>query len=287
MAKSEMMFDRYEVAERLGTGNFGDVYRCRDHDLGRKVIVKVFNPTCTVGDYPPEVWRARFLAEARAMARVDHPYIAPVLGFGRTETGDPYFVSPWYPDTLKDRLGTDKYRPDDVSAMKRRRRPKKLPLVECIRLTKQMLTAIEAIHRAGVIHRDLKPSNVLLSAKADPLAPEKSVGLGDVRIADLGLCLHPDLRLTRERGWLGTEACMIPEQRRSTAKADHRTDIYAAGIMFHRIYTGALPKARRALPDDAPEGLADWLASMGANDPDDRPETAAEAELDLIAALKT
>lgn len=78
-----------------------------------------------------------------------------------------------------------------------------------------------------------------------------------MRIADFGLCLHPDLRLTRDRGWLGTEAYMSPEQRRSIAKADHRTDIYAVGVMFHRMYTGALPKARRALADDAPPGLTD------------------------------
>lgn len=286
MSKTGMTFGRFEVAERLGTGNFGNVYRCRDHDLTRKVIVKAFNPNCTVGDYPPEVWRARFLAEARAMARVDHPYVAPVLGFGRTDTADPYFVSPWYPDTLKDRLGTDKYRPNDIATMKRRRRPKSLPLGECVRLTKQLLNALEAIHRAGVIHRDLKPGNVLLSAKADPLDPEGSIGVGDVRIADFGLCLHPDLRLTRDRGWLGTEAYMSPEQRRSTAKADHRTDIYAVGVIFHRMYTGALPKARRALPSAVPEGLSDWLASMLANNPDDRPETAAEAELLLIAALR-
>ena len=192
MGKSDMMFDRYEVVERLGTGNFGDVYRCCDHDLSRKVIVKAFNPACTVGDYPPEVWRARFLTEARAVARMDHPYIAPGLGFGRTNAGDPFFVSPRYPDTLKDRLGTDKYWPDDISGMKRRRRPKKLPLIECIRLTKQMLTAIEAIHRVGFIHRNLKPSKISLAAKADPYAPEKSKGYW--RGADCRLRLVPPPR---------------------------------------------------------------------------------------------
>ena len=128
---------------------------------------------------------------------------------------------------------------------------------------------------------------MLLSQKADPLAPEKSIGVGDVRIADFGLCLHPHLRLTRDRGWLGTEAYMSPEQRRSTARADQRTDIFAVGVMFHRMYTGALPKARRAFPDDAPDGLDGWLASMLANDPDDRPETAADAEAALAAALKS
>jgi hypothetical protein len=56
--------------------------------------------------------------------------------------------------------------------------------------------------------------------------------------------------------------------------------------MFRRMYTDTLPKARKALPHDEPDGLADWLASTLTNNPDDRPETAAEAELDLVAALK-
>ena len=81
------MFDRYEVAERFGTGNFGVVYRCRNRDLSRKVIVKAFKPDCTVGNYPSELWRGWFLAEVGAMTRFHHPYIAPVLAFGRAEIG--------------------------------------------------------------------------------------------------------------------------------------------------------------------------------------------------------
>ncbi len=233
---------RYEVAELLDESRFGAVFRCRDHDLGRRVVLKRFNPECRVGDYPPEIWRARFLMEARAMARIDNEFVAPVLGYGRTDRADPYFVVPWYPDSLRRRLGSDRSEPDAIAQLSRRRRPRPLPLSECLRLTGQLLEGLAAVHRAGVAHRDIKPANIMLTERADRFAPGE--GVGDVRIVDFGLCLHPDLRLTRDEGWLGTEAYMSPEQRRRTSSADPRSDLYAAGVVFYRMLAGALPVGR-------------------------------------------
>lgn len=273
-----MQFGRHEVMEKLDDGRFGAVFRCRDHELGRRTVVKRFNTECRVGDYPPEYWRARFLMEARAMARVDSEFVAPVLNFGRTRASTPYFVLPWYPDSLKTRLGSDRSSPEAISKLRRKRRPRKLEPLEALRITRQLLLGLDAIHSAGLVHRDIKPDNIMLSEKADALAP--GFGVGDVRIVDFGLSRHPDLRLTRDRGWLGTENYMSPEQRASTAAADLRTDIYAAGVVFYRMLVGALP-AGRAKPIDeavgASKALAEWSAAMIAPEKEDRPGSAMEA----------
>ena len=274
--------DRYEIAEELEEGKFATVYRGQDHDLDRSVVVKVFNPACTVADYPPEIWRARFLMEARAMARIDHEFVCPILAFGRTMAGSPYLVIPYFPDDLKRRLGSDEDDPELVAAMSARRMPKRLTLAECVRLTGQILQALEANHGAGVIHRDLKPTNIMLSARADDVAQE---GVGDVRIVDFGLALHPNLRMTRSTGWLGSENYMSPEQRESTAEADARADLYAVGVIFFRMLTGHLPKGRPdagVLGPEATPAVTRWLAAMLAREPNARPRSAAKARERLL-----
>jgi len=276
--------DRYSVSEMLNRSRFGAVFRCRDHELGRKVVVKCFNPSCSVGDYPPEVWRARFLMEARALAAADHEFVAPALGFGRNAEGVPYFVMPWYPDSLKRRLGSDKSAPEDVASLPRARRPRRLALEECVRLAEQMLDGLAPVHAAGIVHRDLKPANIMLSARID--RGDQTIGAGDVRIVDFGLCRHPDLRVTRTEGWLGTESYMSPEQRRGVHAADFRADLFAVGVMFYRMLTGALPAGRPAPIDEefgAPAALQDWLAAMLASEPGDRPESAAAAREGLLS----
>lgn len=278
-----MQFHRYEVIEKLDDGKFASVFRCRDHDLDRRTVVKRFNVDCRVGDYPPEFWRARFLMEARAMARIEHEYVAPVLVFSRTTAGTPYLALPWYPDSLKARLGSDRSSPEAIATMRRRRRPRRLERREAVRIARQLLQGLGAVHAAGIVHRDIKPANIMLSEKADRMKP--GYGTGDVRIVDFGLCRHPDLRLTRASGWLGTEAYMSPEQWDSTANACHRTDLYAVGVIFYRMLFGALPVGRPATVDaamDAPKAIADWLAHMLAPKPEDRPDTAMVA-LDLLA----
>ena len=279
----EAIVGRYETAEKLDEGHFAVVYRCRDRGLDRPVVVKLFNPECRVADYPPEFWRARFLMEARAMARIDDEHVAPVLCYGRTAGDLPYFTLPWYPDNLKRRLGSDRSAPDAVAALPPERRPRQLPLNECVRLTGQILRGVQAIHRAGVVHRDLKPANLMLSACAE----RSEAGVGDVRIVDFGLCRHPDLRLTRESGWLGTEGFMSPEQTASTAGVDFRTDLYAIGVIFYRMLAGILPVGRPQPIDEAfgaPPALARWLAAMTARDPADRPGSAQAAFDSLMEA---
>ncbi len=155
----EAIVGRYETAEKLDEGHFAVVYRCRDRGLDRPVVVKLFNPECRVADYPPEFWRARFLMEARAMARIDDEHVAPVLCYGRTAGDLPYFTLPWYPDNLKRRLGSDRSAPDAVAALPPERRPRQLPLNECVRLTGQILRGVQAIVSVALAPRVFRLCN--------------------------------------------------------------------------------------------------------------------------------
>jgi len=202
--------DGYRIQEVLGRGGMGVVYKAEDVALSRDVALKRIDPSLA----NDETFLRRFRSEARALARIDSPYIVGVHALRQTEIG--LLIVMEYVDggTLKDLIRKG---PMDW--------PKALPYVT------QMLTALEHAHGAEVIHRDIKPRNIMLSTD------------GTVKVTDFGLAkVHrSDSRETVTQGVHGTLNYMSPEQVQGGANLDHRSDLYSLGMTVYEMLAGELP----------------------------------------------
>jgi serine/threonine protein kinase len=198
----------YEILDSLGKGGMGEVFRARDLDNQRDVAIKF----CVAHKVPGA--RERFEQEAALMARIRHPNVLSVLTSGEVEK-IPYLVMPLVRgDTLRALLG----------------RRKKLPMEEAVRVTHQVLAALDAAHNSGVIHRDLKPENVVVQ-------PD-----GNVMVLDLGVAKSwADGSAAKEGAAIsGTPAYMPPEQCKGLPTGV-AADLYAAGAMLFEMLAGHPP----------------------------------------------
>ena len=199
----------------VGRGGMGVVYRAVQLDLDREVALKVVAPALT-GD--PEA-RARFLAEARAAAAVDHPAVVPVHAAGEYD-GAAYLVMRFV-------------RGDDLRTLVRRDGP--LSPDRAAFLIAQLGEALDAIHGAGYVHRDVKPQNVLLDE-------DGHVYLSDFGVAKALAATHGE---TVTDHWVGTLDYVAPEQIRGQT-VDARADVYALGGVLHFMLTGSVPFPRES-----------------------------------------
>lgn len=201
---------RYELKEVLGRGRGGTVYRGWDAQLRREVAVKL--PRGQPAGDADEQFGA-FLAEARKLARLDHPGIVPVYDYG-CEGGTCFVVS---------RLAAG----CDLAATMRQRR---LSPAESARLVVEVADALHYAHGRGLVHRDVKPGNILLEENGRPL------------LADFGLALFEEEQPERRGEVSGTVAYMAPEQVRGESdRLDGRCDIWALGVMLYELLTGRRP----------------------------------------------
>jgi tetratricopeptide (TPR) repeat protein len=209
----------YRVIEVLGEGGMGTVYRADQAEpFRREVAVKLLR-----GGLDSAGVAARFEAERRTLALMDHPNIARVLDAGSDEAGRPYFVM----ELVRGRTITEfcKAGPLDV-----RRR---------LGLFLQVCRAVRHAHRRGIIHRDLKPSNILVAAEGGEPVP-KVIDFGIAKALHEPL-LGTDFR-TRPGQLVGTLEYMSPEQARGDVAAlDTRTDVYALGVILYELLAGRLP----------------------------------------------
>ena len=201
----------YEILGELGRGGMGVVYKARQRRLGREVAIKMILAGLQAG---PEV-TARFLAEATAVAKLQHPNIVQIFHIDE-HRGHPYFEMEYV------RGGNLAARLDGTPRSPR----------EAARLVETLALAMAEAHRQGVVHRDLKPSNILLSAEGAP------------KVADFGLAklLDADSRLTRTDSVLGSPSYMAPEQADGKArKIGPAADLYAMGAILYELLTGRPP----------------------------------------------
>ncbi len=198
----------YEVLEEIGRGGMGVVYRARQAALDRVVALKV----AIAGEHASAEAIERFLREARASARLDHPNIVPVYDSGR-EGGLFWF-------TMRFVEGTTLSREVRGAGMAPRR---------AAGLARSIALALDYAHAAGIVHRDVKPGNVLLDERGDPL------------LSDFGLAKDVTAeRLTAPGAALGTPSYAAPEQM-SGDPADARTDVYGLGATLYEMLTGRPP----------------------------------------------
>jgi serine/threonine-protein kinase len=218
LAGDEPALPGYELRARLGEGGMGVVYLARDTLLGRTVAVKVMRP-----DQSTPGALARFLSEARAVARLDHPNIIKIFQVG--EAPQPYLVLEYASGGgLGARLG---------------REP--MPPREAARLVLLLARAVRHAHERGIVHRDLKPDNVLLAPPAEE--PALNVPLGCPKVTDFGLArwLAGGARATAPGTVLGTPTYMAPEQAEGQTEVGPAADVWALGAILYRLLAGRAP----------------------------------------------
>ncbi|WNG22246.1 protein kinase [Cystobacter fuscus] len=203
-------WERYDVLELLGRGGMGEVYKARDRRLGRTVALKFIR-----GSDPELVMR--FLQEARAQARIDHPNVCKVYEVGDVQ-GKAYIAMQFVEGQRLDQVATRMTQQEKVRAMQ------------------EVATAIHEAHRQGVIHRDLKPTNIMVERTEN--------GRYFPIVMDFGLAYDASHGhgLTLAGALMGTPSYMAPEQARGElGSIDRRTDVYSLGATLYELLAGTAP----------------------------------------------
>jgi hypothetical protein len=208
----------YEIEAKIGEGGFGTVFRAQHPLIGKLVAIKVLARQYSA---QPEMV-SRFVAEARAVNQIRHRHIIDIFAFGQLPDGRHYYVM-----ELLDGEALDEH----LAAVGR------VPLGEAIPILRAIARALDAAHGKGIAHRDLKPENVFLAREADGTIFPKLLDFGIAKLLSTGdVAKHK----TRTGSPLGTPLYMSPEQCRGR-DVDHRTDIYAFGVVAFKLLTGQVP----------------------------------------------
>jgi serine/threonine-protein kinase len=272
---------RYRITGRVARGGMATVYTATDQRLERTVALKIIHPSQATNVHFVD----RFTDEAKTIARLTHPNVVAVYDQGRHQ-GLPYLVMEYVQGrTLRDLL-----------TQRRRLNP-----VEACAILEQMLAAIAAAHRAGLVHRDVKPENVLVAE-----APSGGTGnLVDavVKVADFGLARAVEASGADDSGQLMATVAYVAPELVTDGHADARTDVYSAGIVLYEMLTGRVPfdgddpveVAWQHVDNDVPppsetvkglpKRLDDLVARATRRDPGARP-TDAGAMLAEVQALR-
>jgi serine/threonine protein kinase len=253
---------RYTVHREIGRGGAARVFLAEDA-AGRPLALKVLHPELQVS-----VTADRFLREIRLASKIDHPLVARVLDSGEAEWLV-YYVMPFIEGpTLRGHLD----------------RVRRLSVDDAVRMARDLLGALDAAHRVGIVHRDVKPENIVLS-------PEGAV------LLDFGIARAIEAagtaQLTRSGIAVGTSSYMSPEQVQAESNIDARTDLYSVGCVLFESLAGRPPFRHpnevvvlqmhlnetapdvRTFREDTPAALAEAVARALAKSRTERWETAA------------
>jgi len=261
--------DRYEVIDKVGSGGMSDVYRAKDHILGRVVAIKILKPEFS----EDAAFVAKFRTEAQSAAGLEHPNIVNIYDVG-SENGMYYIVMEYVEGiTLKTYI----------------EKKGQLNFKEAISIAIQVGRGIEAAHQKGIIHRDIKPQNIIISTE------------GKVKVTDFGIAkaassntIHADV--------MGSVHYSSPEQARN-GFVDGKSDIYSLGIVMYEMVTGRVPfdgdntvaiaiqhlqeemVAPSAYAPDLPISLEKIILKATMKSPDRRYGTISDMLMDLKKAL--
>lgn len=260
----------YEIERPLGEGGMGVVYRAMDSTLDRPLAIKIIRQESL-----DSLGKERFLREARACSRINHPNIVTVYAAGE-EDGCPYLAM----ELLKGQT----FREIMDEGL--------VPWRRASRWLIDILDALDRLHQEGIVHRDLKPENIMVTSE------------GTIKLMDFGIAsLASSATLTKEETILGTAFYMSPEQI-AGAKAAPASDIFAMGVILYELVEGTrpfrgdhplavmyaignespLPLAKVA--DDLPEGLKATIARALEKDPANRFTDAASFREALAGLLR-
>src|SRR5438067_9322725 len=210
MMVGDVLADRYELEELVGTGGMSSVFRAHDRLLDRKVALKVLHEQYTKdADYVE-----RFRHEARSVAALSHPNIVTVIDRGEHEGRQ--FIVFEYVDG------------ENLKRMIERRGP--APVTTALELAIQIARGLSFAHQQGLVHRDVKPQNVLLN------------GDGQAKVTDFGISRSLDVQhgMTQTGTVLGTSDYIAPEQAQGQ-RVDEHTDVYSLGVVLYELLTNEVP----------------------------------------------
>ena len=277
---------RYALADRIGGGAMGEVWRAEDRVLERQVAVKILLPS----RFDDDAFTVRFRREAKVLASIDHPGVVHVHDYGESEfrqddgdgngdgsadgnadgngDGDSGTRVAYIVMELVEGRSLEEVRAESGV----------MPVAQALDLVAQALDALHAVHRRGVVHRDIKPSNLMLRSD------------GRVAVADFGIArVAARTRLTPSHAALGTPLYMAPEQAEGL-RVVPASDLYSVGVVCYELLTGAPPftgdtpvqvalkhirEPAPDLPAGFPEPVRNFVAQALAKDPEDRYANAA------------
>ena len=268
--------ENYVLIEQIGQGGQAAVWSAEDEQLKRMVAIKTIDltapiiaPGSTMATIGADEQSARFRSEAKIIAELEHPNILPIYSFG--QRGDWLYIIMRYMagGTLRKLINREK-----------------VDLDRLVKLAEPLADALDMAHQHRIVHRDIKSVNVLLDAQHRPY------------LADFGLSVT--IGDPSQQSGSGTLAYMSPEQLRGEA-VDHRSDIYAFGILLYEMLTKDVPaagnqhwnlaqmisRASLPVPDDMPQAVVDVLRRATAYDPADRYPNAMAVVEDLRVAQRT
>jgi len=258
-----------KILEKIGHGGMGTVYKAHHLALDIIVAVKVLKPLSDVPDA-----KERFLREARIAAKLRHPNIIGVTNVG-CENGVHFIVMDYVDGKTLQTIISEKG---------------KIEPQEAVRITMQVLSALQLALKNGIVHRDIKPENIMIDKT------------GNAKLADLGLArIDGDIRLTLPNVMLGSPHYAAPEQTENPSAADCRSDIYALGCTLYHMLAGSTPFPGKSIVDvivkhmhrpvpllkdnhpSIPVPLSDVVEKMMQKEPDKRFQTPSE----VIEALNS
>ena len=206
MIGNQVIADRFEIEQLVGSGGMGEVFRARDRLTGGLVAIKVLHASSRDTE--------RFRREAQLLAEVSHPRIVKYVAHGIAEGSRPYIAMEWLEgEDLGERLSRSG-----------------LTLHETLAVARRACEGLAVLHERGIVHRDIKPSNLFLpNGKFDQL---KLLDLGVARL------LHASRPSTRSGVMVGTPGYMAPEQARGNREIDARADIFSMGAVIYECLAG-------------------------------------------------
>ncbi len=202
------LFPGYQISRLIACGGMGAVYEAVQRSLDRTVAIKILPQEFTAD----ESFRDGFQAEAKAMARLNHPNLIGVYDFGEVE-GMLFIIMEYVPgQSLFQAAGSQSVDPYEVA-----------------RLLAAISRGLAHAHENGIIHRDIKPANILLDTQMQP------------KIGDFGLARPLERKIQEGEDIFGTPGYTAPEVLQNPQSIDHRADIFSLGVMLHELLTAKLP----------------------------------------------
>lgn len=269
MKAGTFVADRYEIIGKIGSGGMSDVYKARDHILGRNVAIKVLKQ-----EFSEDVnFVVKFRTEAQSAAGLEHPNIVNIYDVG-SESGMHYIVMEYVEGvTLKTYI----------------EKKGQLTYKEAVSIAIQISRGIEAAHAKQIIHRDIKPQNILISTE------------GKAKVTDFGIAKAVSNN-TINADVMGSVHYASPEQARN-GFVDGKSDIYSLGIVMYEMVTGRVPfdgettvsiaiqhlqeemKSPRTYAKDLPVSLEKVILKCAQKSPDRRYGNISELLIDLKQVL--